>query len=67
MSRGHLTPDGDFSSEAGADSLTYTTTNCAPQWQPFNGGNWAKLEEGLRKYSKQKKRNLFIVTGTGIL
>ncbi|XP_015752877.1 PREDICTED: uncharacterized protein LOC107332657 isoform X1 [Acropora digitifera] len=30
LARGHLTPDGDFSS--GADSLTYTTTNCAPQW-----------------------------------
>lgn len=63
LARGHLTPDGDFSS--GADSLTYTTTNCAPQWQPFNGGNWAKLEEGVRKYSKQKERNLFIFTGTG--
>lgn len=63
LARGHLTPDGDFSS--GADSLTYTTTNCAPQWQPFNGGNWAKLEEGVRNYSRQKNRNLFIFTGTG--
>lgn len=63
LARGHLTPGGDFSS--GADSLTYTTTNCAPQWKPFNEENWAKLEEGVRNYSNQKNRTLYIFTGTG--
>lgn len=63
LARGHLTPDGDFSPDA--DVLSYTTTNCAPQWQPFNGMNWGNLEKGVRNYSKQRKRNLFIFTGTG--
>ena len=42
-------------------------TNSAPQWQPFNAGNWARVEEAIRSYAKstQQGNTLYIVTGTG--
>jgi DNA/RNA endonuclease G (NUC1) len=40
-------------------------TNIAPQWQLFNGGNWATLEKAVRKYADQKNRQIFVFTGTG--
>ncbi|XP_068674109.1 uncharacterized protein [Montipora foliosa] len=65
LARGHLSPDGDFSKDNGEFYVTYTTTNCAPQWQPFNGGNWNALETAIRTYSRTKQRTLYIFTGTG--
>ena len=52
FSRGHLTPNADFSL---ADQRSYTmvTTNVAPQWQLFNSKNWAEMER-LRPSSPQK-------------
>jgi DNA/RNA endonuclease G (NUC1) len=40
-------------------------TNIAPQWQPFNGGNWAKLEKAVRTYSDTNNKRVFVFTGTG--
>ncbi|XP_068674111.1 uncharacterized protein [Montipora foliosa] len=65
LARGHLSPDGDFSKDNGEFYVTYTTTNCAPQWQPFNGCNWQNLEEAIRRYSRANNRTLYIFTGTG--
>lgn len=65
LARGHLTPNGDFQDTNSERSFTFITTNIAPQWQPFNMGNWAVLEMALFKYAKDKGRSLYIFTGTG--
>ena len=64
FARGHLTPNADFTTN---DERAYTmiTTNIAPQWQPFNGGNWNNLETALRNYATQTNHALYVFTGTG--
>jgi len=64
-SRGHLTPNADFKDKAERE-LTMVNTNIAPQWQPFNGGNWAGVEDAVRKYAEANKRQLYVFTGTGM-
>lgn len=61
--RGHLTPNGDFS-DGKERARTYVTTNIAPQWQLFNGGNWQILETIIRGYATFTKNHLFVITGT---
>lgn len=39
LSRGHLTPDGDYSLLAEQDA-TYYYSNVVPQWQSVNNRNW---------------------------
>ena len=63
-SRGHLTPNADFLTRNGR-KLTMVNTNIAPQWQLFNGGNWANLENAVRKYSDKERKQVFVFTGTG--
>lgn len=63
-SKGHLTPNADFSTDA-ERSLTMITTNIAPQWQKFNSMNWAELERALRTYAQRNQRNLYVFTGVG--
>ncbi|XP_068762362.1 uncharacterized protein [Montipora capricornis] len=65
LARGHLSPAGDFAKDNSEFYVTYTTTNCAPQWQPFNGGNWNNLETAIRNFSKTNRSTLYIFTGTG--
>ena len=61
--RGHLTPNADFSDD-NERLRTYVTTNIAPQWQLFNGGNWRKLEDIIRGYATFTNNHLFVITGT---
>ena len=61
--RGHLTPNADFSNRSDRER-TYVTTNIAPQWQPFNGGNWGVLERNIRGCATSTKDDLFVFTGT---
>ena len=65
-SRGHLTPSAAFETEAERD-LTFKMTNVAPQWQEFNGGNWARVEDAVKKYVQAKRTKLYVFTGTGKL
>jgi DNA/RNA endonuclease G (NUC1) len=44
LARGHLAAKSDFVL-AQPQRATFTFVNCAPQWQPFNGGNWNTLEQ----------------------
>lgn len=44
LARGHLAAKSDFIFATG-QRLTFYFTNCAPQWQPFNAGNWNYLEQ----------------------
>ena len=61
--RGHLTPNADFS-DGNERARTYVTTNIAPQWQLFNGGNWQRLETIIRGYATSSKNHQFVITGT---
>lgn len=44
LSRGHLAAKSDFVFATGQRASFYFF-NAAPQWQPFNGGNWNTLEQ----------------------
>lgn len=61
--RGHLTPNADFANNE-ERSYTMVTTNIAPQWQAFNGGNWQILEVALRRYATDTRNPLYVITGT---
>jgi len=69
LAKGHLTPNGDFIKDEnggnGERSFTFITTNIAPQWQPFNAGNWAGIESVVTTYALNQGRTLYIFTGTG--
>lgn len=64
VNRGHLTPNGDFDQSTERDQ-TFIITNAAPQWALYNGGNWQKLEDGVRNYAAKVKRSIYVFTGTG--
>ncbi len=63
-SRGHLTPNGAFATDA-ERRITWINTNIAPQWQTFNGENWGALEGAVRTYSNNHRRKVYVFTGTG--
>lgn len=44
LSRGHLAAMTDFVFATG-QRASFFFINCAPQWQPFNAGNWNWLEQ----------------------
>uniref|UniRef100_A0AB39C065 DsRNase1 n=1 Tax=Cnaphalocrocis medinalis TaxID=437488 RepID=A0AB39C065_CNAME len=44
LARGHLTAKSDYPF-ASAQRATFYFINAAPQWQPFNAGNWNNLEQ----------------------
>ena len=62
-SRGHLTPNADFADPEERE-YTMVTTNIAPQWQAFNGGNWAVLETLMRGFATDENHVLYVFTGT---
>jgi len=64
LSRGHLTPNADFTNPTDRE-MTMVNTNIAPQWQQFNGGNWATLEAAVRAYATAVNRNIYVFTGVG--
>ncbi|KAM3967998.1 alkaline nuclease [Aphomia sociella] len=63
LARGHLAAKTDFIFATGQRS-TFYFINAAPQWQPFNAGNWNWLEQNLRQRIGQAGYNTIIYTGT---
>lgn len=63
MSRGHLAARSDFIYGVHQQASFYFL-NAAPQWQTFNGGNWAILEEKLKAHVDRKNLDVDIYTGT---
>uniref|UniRef100_A0AB39CFC0 DsRNase5 n=1 Tax=Cnaphalocrocis medinalis TaxID=437488 RepID=A0AB39CFC0_CNAME len=63
LTRGHLAAKSDFPL-ATAQRATFHFVNAAPQWSPFNGGNWNSLELDLRARIAQANYNTVIYTGT---
>ncbi|XP_037955035.1 uncharacterized protein LOC119684949 isoform X2 [Teleopsis dalmanni] len=67
LARGHLAPDADF--VFGYEQLaTYFYTNCAPEFQVINAGNWIRVENQARSLATQFGSDLLTFTSTlGIL
>ena len=40
-------------------------TNVAPQWQEFNAGNWAAVENAVKQYVQNVGHLVYVFTGTG--
>ncbi len=51
LAKGHLAPDADFVWKEWQDA-TYYFANAAPQWQPFNNGNWKAVEAEVRHFAE---------------
>ncbi|KAL0808398.1 hypothetical protein ABMA28_012872 [Loxostege sticticalis] len=67
LSRGHLAARADFSLRA-SQVATFHYVNTAPQWQRGNAGDWAALEEGLKRRIHALGRPVTVYTGThGVL
>lgn len=65
-SRGHMAPAGDFkwSDEAMWDTFYYT--NCCPQNQSLNAGQWNTLEQKVRDWAR-RYGSLTVYTGPIVL
>lgn len=62
LSRGHLAPKADFFYSS-QQLATFYYINVAPQWQTFNGGNWARVERSVRSLAVDRT-DLIIYTGS---
>ncbi|XP_034108491.1 uncharacterized protein LOC117570766 [Drosophila albomicans] len=62
LARGHLAAKADFDYAPGQRS-SFLFINAAPQWQVFNAGNWARVEDGLRAWVSKNKLNVNCYTG----
>ncbi|EDW33532.1 GL21712 [Drosophila persimilis] len=62
LARGHLGAKADFD-YAPEQRATFLFINAAPQWQTFNAGNWARVEDGLRAWVSKNKMNVNCYTG----
>ncbi|CAG4940996.1 unnamed protein product [Colias eurytheme] len=63
LARGHLIAKSDQVFATG-QRATFYFINAAPQWQPFNAGNWNNLEQDLRARIGAAGYNCMIYTGT---
>lgn len=67
LTRGHLAPKADFIFGT-HQRATFYLLNASPQFQTFNAGNWAKIEESVRGLAMRKNLTLDVFTGTyGVL
>ncbi|XP_017841252.1 uncharacterized protein LOC108598987 [Drosophila busckii] len=62
LARGHLGAKADFD-YAPEQRATFLFINAGPQWQVFNAGNWARVEDGLRSWVSKNKMNVNCYTG----
>jgi len=63
LSRGHLAANADFV-YGSAQRATFWFLNVAPQWQTFNGANWAQIEDSARDFAATNGNDLVVYTGT---
>uniref|UniRef100_A0A1A9WA99 DNA/RNA non-specific endonuclease domain-containing protein n=1 Tax=Glossina brevipalpis TaxID=37001 RepID=A0A1A9WA99_9MUSC len=62
LARGHMAAKADFVFGT-QQRATFLFVNAAPQWQVFNAGNWARIEDGLRIWVSKHKINVSCYTG----
>lgn len=63
LARGHLAANSDFVFRS-HQRATFHFINAAPQWQPFNNGNWLAIETASRQLATQRDTTLNVYTGT---
>ncbi|EDW94353.1 uncharacterized protein LOC6533941 [Drosophila yakuba] len=63
LARGHLSAKTDFVFGA-AQQASFFFVNVAPQWQTFNGGNWERIEDSVRKFVADENITVDCYTGT---
>lgn len=61
-SRGHMAPAGDFKWSSKAMEETFYFTNCCPQNQSLNAGQWSTLEKKVRDWA-DKYGKVTVFTG----
>lgn len=61
-SRGHMAPAADFKWDEDALNDTFYFTNCCPQNEKLNSGQWNTLEKKTREWAK-KYGEVIVVTG----
>lgn len=61
-SRGHMAPAGDFKWSDNAMWETFYFTNCCPQDQSLNAGQWNTLEQKVRSWAR-KYGSVTVITG----
>lgn len=67
LARGHLAAKADYI-YGSQQRATFYFVNVAPQWQRFNGGNWERVESGIREFVAQRNIVAEMFTGTfGVL
>lgn len=65
-SRGHMAPAGDFKWSSTAMIETFFFTNCCPQDQAMNSGQWHTLEKKVRDWAN-RYGSLTVYTGPIVL
>lgn len=63
LNRGHLTPKADMIMGT-FQRATFYFINVQPQWSTFNSGNWAKIEEAVRRMVADRNLVVDVYTGT---
>lgn len=63
LARGHLSAKADFVYGI-QQSATFFYVNVVPQWQVFNAGNWAALEDSVRTFVGSYGEKVTVYTGT---
>ncbi|XP_045457175.1 uncharacterized protein LOC123667261 [Melitaea cinxia] len=67
LSRGHLAPRADFPLYS-VQRTSFHYVNSAPQWMRGNAGDWAALEEAVRRRALRSEAKLEVYTGgVGVL
>ncbi|XP_075161182.1 salivary endonuclease-like [Haematobia irritans] len=62
LARGHMGAKADFVYGT-QQRATFLFINAAPQWQVFNAGNWARVEDGVRDWVSKNSKNVNCYTG----
>ncbi|XP_034482445.1 uncharacterized protein LOC117787921 [Drosophila innubila] len=63
LARGHLAAKGDLI-YASQQRSSFNYLNVAPQWQSFNGGHWAIVEDETRRFVARSGLSVSVYTGT---
>ncbi|KAH8405244.1 hypothetical protein KR222_000073, partial [Zaprionus bogoriensis] len=63
LSRGHLAAKSDLI-YANQQRCSFNYLNVAPQWQSFNGGHWAVVEDATRRFVARSGLSVSVYTGT---
>ncbi|KAH8313046.1 hypothetical protein KR067_011936 [Drosophila pandora] len=63
LARGHLAAKADLI-YASQQRSSFNYVNVAPQWQSFNGGQWATLEDSTRRFVATSGISATVYTGT---